>query len=172
MTGTKFRGKRSSSCFNSRGVLNILTLTLIALGLLMLFLGYPILVEIRRRLSPYEMGISSAERLTSISQRGLIDPDTPSAAMSRVSAEDGSSWHLVFSDEFEQEGRTFWPGDDPYWEAVDLWYWGTGDLEWYTPGESTCISTHLAAAIAAGPDTDTDTRARTWFPCNRGRQHD
>lgn len=32
---------------------------------------------------------------------------------------------LVFSDEFNQDGRTFYPGDDPYWEAVDLHYWGT-----------------------------------------------
>ncbi len=23
--------------------------------------------------------------------------------------------------------------DDPYWEAVDLWYGGTGDYEWYSP---------------------------------------
>jgi hypothetical protein len=30
---------------------------------------------------------------------------------------------LVFSDEFRVDGRTFYPGDDPYWEAVDLHYW-------------------------------------------------
>lgn len=24
-------------------------------------------------------------------------------------------------------------GDDPYWEAVNLHYWPTGDLEWYDP---------------------------------------
>lgn len=30
---------------------------------------------------------------------------------------------LVFSDEFDVPGRTFWPGDDPYWEAADLHYW-------------------------------------------------
>jgi hypothetical protein len=32
-------------------------------------------------------------------------------------------WDLVFSDEFNTDGRTFYPGDDPYWEAVDLHYW-------------------------------------------------
>lgn len=37
---------------------------------------------------------------------------------------------LVFSDEFEEEGRSFYPGDDPYWEAHDLHYWGTNNLEW------------------------------------------
>ena len=30
---------------------------------------------------------------------------------------------LVFSDEFNTDGRTFYPGDDPYWEAADLHYW-------------------------------------------------
>lgn len=38
---------------------------------------------------------------------------------------------LVFSDEFETPGRSFYPGDDPYWEAVDLHNWATNDLEWY-----------------------------------------
>ena len=37
-------------------------------------------------------------------------------------------WQLVFSDEFETEDRTFYPGDDPYWEAVDLHYWGVSSL--------------------------------------------
>ncbi|KAH9833744.1 glycoside hydrolase family 16 protein [Rhodofomes roseus] len=40
---------------------------------------------------------------------------------------------LVFSDEFNTPGRTFWPGDDPYWEAVNLWYWETENLEWCHP---------------------------------------
>jgi beta-glucanase (GH16 family) len=46
---------------------------------------------------------------------------------------DGSDLQLVFSDEFNTEGRTFYPGDDPYWEAVDLHYWQTNNLEWYDP---------------------------------------
>jgi hypothetical protein len=37
---------------------------------------------------------------------------------------------LVFSDDFNVEGRSFYPGDDPFWEAVDLHYWGTVNLEW------------------------------------------
>lgn len=60
----------------------------------------------------------------------LIDPDTPPSAQTYKSSVSGDSFHIVFSDEFETEGRTFWPGDDPYWEAVDLWYGGTGDYEW------------------------------------------
>lgn len=64
----------------------------------------------------------------------LIDPDTPESAKTRTGF-DGEEYELVFSDEFEVEGRTFYPGDDPYWEAVDLWYGATGDLEWYDPGQ-------------------------------------
>lgn len=37
----------------------------------------------------------------------------------------GEDLVLVFSDEFNKDGRTFYPGDDPFWEAVDLHYWGT-----------------------------------------------
>lgn len=54
---------------------------------------------------------------------GLIDVDTPTSAHTYTSFADSSQWQLVFSDEFEVEGRTFWPGDDPYWEAVNLHYW-------------------------------------------------
>jgi len=63
----------------------------------------------------------------------LIDPDTPQSAYKFKSNKDGSQWELVFSDEFNVPNRTFYPGDDPYWEAVDLHYWQTGDLEWYDP---------------------------------------
>lgn len=54
---------------------------------------------------------------------GLIDTDTPQTAYTSVGyagANKGVSYELVFSDEFETEGRSFYPGDDPYWEAVDL----------------------------------------------------
>ena len=54
--------------------------------------------------------------------RGLIDPDTPQEALTRTGF-DGKEYELVFSDEFNEEGRQFYPGMDPYWEAVDLHYW-------------------------------------------------
>ena len=81
----------------------------------------------------------------------LIDPDTPKSAHSIQSYVDpNKEMVLVFSDEFNQDGRSFYPGDDPYWEAIDLHYWGTvslnlkmdylsvtpcfqDDLEWYDP---------------------------------------
>ena len=56
----------------------------------------------------------------------LIDIATPQSAYTKPSFEDPTQeWDLVFSDEFNVDGRTFYPGDDPYWEAVDLWYWQT-----------------------------------------------
>jgi hypothetical protein len=57
---------------------------------------------------------------------GLIDVATPQSAYTKPSFADPSQqWDLVFSDEFNIDGRTFYPGDDPYWEAVDLNYWQT-----------------------------------------------
>ena len=62
----------------------------------------------------------------------LIDRDTPEDAKTRTGF-DGEQYELVFSDEFNVDGRTFYPGDDPFWEAADLWYGSTADLEWYDP---------------------------------------
>jgi beta-glucanase (GH16 family) len=39
---------------------------------------------------------------------------------------DGNTWNLVFSDEFNKDGRSFYNGDDPFFEAVDFHYWPTG----------------------------------------------
>jgi hypothetical protein len=56
----------------------------------------------------------------------LIDNDTPQEAYTKKSyLNPDQDMVLVFSDEFNQDGRTFYPGEDPYWEAVDLHYWGT-----------------------------------------------
>ena len=50
----------------------------------------------------------------------LIDPETPQSVRSRTGF-DGFEYDLVFSDEFNTPGRSFYPGDDPFWEAADLW---------------------------------------------------
>ncbi len=63
---------------------------------------------------------------------GLIDPTTPKSAMKRRGI-DGDGLELVFSDEFNGRNRTFYPGDDPFWTAPDMWYGATQDLEWYDP---------------------------------------
>jgi len=67
---------------------------------------------------------------------------------------DGSKWQLVFSDEFDVDGRTFYPGDDPYWEAVDLHYWQTGNLEWYDPSAITTRNGSLEITFSANPEHD------------------
>jgi hypothetical protein len=69
-------------------------------------------------------GINGSGQIPSMPGKlGLIDIKTPQTAYSMPSYMDGTEMQLVFSDEFEVDGRTFYPGDDPYWEAVNLHYW-------------------------------------------------
>ena len=62
-------------------------------------------------------------QVPSMGNFGLIDLDTPKDVYTKPSLRDGSPMLLVFSDEFNTDGRSFYPGDDPYWEAEDLHYW-------------------------------------------------
>lgn len=84
-------------------------------------------------LSPYDYPILSALRKT------LIDPDTPKHFHTKVSNVTGETWELVFSDEFNVNGRTFYPGDDQFFTAADFHYGATQDLEYYLPD---MITTH------------------------------
>ena len=68
-----------------------------------------------------------------LGNRGRIDIHTPKEAYTKPDYVNGKSWQLIFSDEFNVDGRTFYPGDDPYWEAEDLHYWATNNMEWYDP---------------------------------------
>ena len=77
---------------------------------------------------------------------GLIDSTTPQYAMTRT-ALDGSQLELVFSDEFNDPGRSFYPGDDPFWTAQDMWYGSTQDLEWYDPDAVTTADGTLALEL-------------------------
>ena len=80
------------------------------------------------QLSPYDYGVLSALR----NYNSLIDDDTPDEAKTHTSLR-GDTWELVFSDEFNVEGRTFYPNEDVNWEAPDFHYDATTDLEWYSP---------------------------------------
>ncbi|KAI9513053.1 beta-glucan synthesis-associated [Russula earlei] len=131
---------RGGSIFTYRGLTNLGCLALLIVVLLGLFAGYPVVTFFTR--SPLSRqggfnfgGTNSSGQVPLISNnRALIDVDTPQSAMTINSFNDSSQQlQLVFSDEFNLPGRTFWPGDDPYWEAVDLHYWQTGNLEWYDP---------------------------------------
>lgn len=81
-------------------------------------------------------GINLTGQVPDLKTPFRIDKDTPEDAYTRIGF-DGNKYNLVFSDEFNVDGRTFFPGDDPFWEAVDLHYWPTVDIEWYDPGQAT-----------------------------------
>ncbi|KAJ7611992.1 glycoside hydrolase family 16 protein [Mycena polygramma] len=84
-----------------------------------------------------------------ITNWALIDVATPTDAHTIPSYHDPTkSMQLVFSDEFEVEGRSFYPGDDPYWEAANLHYWQTGDLEWYDPSAVTTRNGSLELTLS------------------------
>ena len=109
----------------------------------MLFAGYPVISHILAPPSRLELlpgynfgGRNATGQVAGIANLpSAVDKATPEVAMSRVGS-DGRRWNLVFSDEFETDGRTFWPGDDPYWEAQDFNYW-------YVFGSVISIATHL-----------------------------
>lgn len=120
--------------FTKRGMLNIGFLTLLVTALLMLFAGYPIMSHAQRKLADtggaFNIGgTNGTEQVPdTIGRFGLIGRDTPTDAYTRTGftgVNAGVTYDLVWSGEFETEGRTFYPGDDPYWEAVDLHYWAT-----------------------------------------------
>ncbi|THH28900.1 hypothetical protein EUX98_g5283 [Antrodiella citrinella] len=125
------------SFFSCRGLLNIGLLVFLIFALLALFVLYPVLTFFHN--NARNLAIDGNIRINATGQAPvlinlpqIIDPDTPSDAKQRT-GNDGQAYNLVFSDEFNTDGRTFYPGDDPFWEAVDLWYGATGDLEWYDP---------------------------------------
>lgn len=124
--------------WSARGWANLLALIILTGGLMTLFAGWPILAYFREHTlsdllaGPNGRDIGFRRAPTIPSSRELVDPDTPREAKSRVGA-DGEEYELVFSDEFNVDGRTFWKGDDPFWEAADQHYWPTGDREWYDP---------------------------------------
>ncbi|CAL8580342.1 beta-glucan synthesis-associated protein [Xanthoria parietina] len=131
--------KRECDIFTKRGFMNVGGLAMITVGILVLFIGYPILTFVQTYAAPKDpcttnpdcINVGKVPLLKNI-RKGLIDPDTPKSALTKQ-APDGKTLKLMFSDEFQTDGRTFYPGDDPYWTAVDLWYGVTQDLEWYDP---------------------------------------
>lgn len=144
----------SCTVFSLRGVLNMGMIIILVAALLTLFAGYPIIQWAQSQQAEtygaYGVGgINASGQVPDIpGLPTLIDKDTPSNKLTRTGY-DGKKYVLVFSDEFETEGRTFvslllsshllstladayagqWPGDDPFWEGVDIHYWATGDFE-------------------------------------------
>lgn len=89
---------------------------------------------------------------------GTIDPHTPQSAYTKKSAK-GKTLNLVFSDEFEEDGRTFYPGDDPFWTAVNIWYGVTQDIEWYDPDAVTTANGSLNIEFSAFKNHGLDYRS-------------
>ncbi|KAG1846850.1 glycoside hydrolase family 16 protein [Suillus subluteus] len=148
------KNDRGGSVFTYRGLTNLGCLILLAVGMVTLFAGYPMISYFTKNSLSNEGGFNigginaSGQIPTMTNNYGLIDVDTPSSAHTYTSFADSSQWQLVFSDEFEVEGRTFWPGDDPYWEAVNLHYWQTNDLEWYYPDQVTTRNGSLEITLS------------------------
>ncbi|RPD77391.1 glycoside hydrolase family 16 protein [Lentinus tigrinus ALCF2SS1-7] len=154
---------RSCAPFSSRGWMNASALFLICGGIIVLFAGYPIIdhyVHQSPKIVGFNLGgINGSGQVPDLTNfPSLIDSDTPDDARTRTGY-DGQSYSLVFSDEFNKDGRTFYPGDDPYWEAVDLHYWPTGDLEWYDPAAITTSDGKLVITMQEVQNHDLDFRS-------------
>ncbi|KAJ7472266.1 glycoside hydrolase family 16 protein [Mycena galericulata] len=142
----------SSGIMTRRGVANLGCLAILCLGLVALFLGYPVVNFVQKTLlSTGSRGaaVNATGQVASIGNFGLIDLETPSDAYTITSLYSGQEMKLVFSDEFNTDGRSFYPGDDPYWEAVDLHYWSTNNLEWYDPVAVTTANGSLKITLSA-----------------------
>ncbi|SJL02140.1 related to KRE6-glucan synthase subunit [Armillaria ostoyae] len=149
--GEKVLDDGEFSFLSSRGIANIGCLFLLCAAMLTLFVGYPIITYMREQDESValNLGVNASGQVPEIGNFGLIDMDTPDDAQYFTSWRDGKKWRLVFSDEFEEEGRTFYPGDDPYWEAIDLHYWATNNMEWYDPAAVTTRNGSLVLTLSA-----------------------
>ncbi|KAF8078775.1 glycoside hydrolase family 16 protein [Lyophyllum atratum] len=135
---------RRGTVLTVRGLTNLGCLILLGVGLVALFAGYPLVSHFTSKTQSLRGGfnlggINATGQIPSMAGNwGLIDLETPRSAYTKPSYQDPSEeMQLVFSDEFNTDGRSFYPGDDPYWEAVDLHYWATNNMEWYDPAAIT-----------------------------------
>jgi hypothetical protein len=121
------RGSYNFTFFSARGWINGGAIFLLIVTLITLFIGYPLILHLThlpRPITGFNLGgINGSGQIPDLpGLPSLIDAHTPSPAHTRTGS-DGNTYDLVFSDEFNVDGRTFYPGDDPYWEAADLYYW-------------------------------------------------
>ncbi|KAF7981670.1 hypothetical protein HWV62_32212 [Athelia sp. TMB] len=110
--------------FSDRGCLNLGCLLILVVGLVTLLWHKWNGPGEFHQLTWIRVSYIRSYQVPSMGNWGLIDIDTPTSAYTTTSLSgDGVEMELVFSDEFNTDGRTFYAGDDPYWEAVDLHYW-------------------------------------------------
>jgi beta-glucan synthesis-associated protein KRE6 len=161
---TKFR-----DYFNRRIFVSTIGAIFLILGILTLFIVLPVIFflgKVRMALPGADYNYFPDTRpprtwawvndnnysLLTNSRTGLIDPETPDSAKVRKSTFDGADLHLVFSDEFNQNNRTFYPGDDPYWTAPNIWYGATQDMDWYDPDAVTTYDGTLQLRLDQFPN--------------------
>jgi hypothetical protein len=108
----------SVDLFSLRGWSNLGCLLLVVVALLTLFIGFPVIsFALRRELSSqggFNLGgINATGQVPNMPGNwGLIDKDTPKNLYTKKSWNDPKTdMQLVFSDEFEVEGRSFYPGE-------------------------------------------------------------
>lgn len=109
--------RQDKTAWSVRGFANVGCLFILVAIVIALFAGWPIITATRAA----RQSTNGAYNLGGINQTGqvplipgmatLIDPDTPASVMSRTGF-DGHEYDLVFSDEFNKEGRTFWEGGE------------------------------------------------------------
>lgn len=126
----KFQGLKS---LTMRSIGDVATLFFLLLALVAVFVAAPVVTWYGGtnaghggRASGYNLGgINGSGQYPAIGNWAtMIDADTPQSAY-QMKGQDGDTWQLVFSDEFNKDGRTFYAGDDPFFEAVDIHYWAT-----------------------------------------------
>lgn len=144
----------TKAILSPRGLLNIGTLAIIGVGLMALFGGYPVFSWLYRTKASTKGGfnlggINATGQVADLKLgRDLVDPDTPANVRTRQTLDGtGRKMNLVFSDEFNRDGRSFYPGDDPFWTAMDLHYWGTDNYEWYDPSAITTANGSLVITL-------------------------
>lgn len=143
--------KRDFNVWTKRGAINLGGLVFIIVAMLIIFVAVPAITYWRPEgdTCTGDTCLDVGSRaLLSIPRTNLIDPDTPSSAQTKTTAA-GQTLTLTFSDEFNKDGRTFYPGDDQFFEAKDLWYWPTQDLEWYDPDAVTTQDGYLELRMDA-----------------------
>lgn len=110
-----------------RGLLNVGALILLMGGVMALFIAYPILAHLRQNrfatASDSDTGVNGSGQVPDLpAMQYLLDSNTPDSAKTYVGT-DGKTYDLIFSDEFNLDGRSFYPEDNAFWEGQDFHYW-------------------------------------------------
>ncbi|KAK6343388.1 hypothetical protein TWF730_010977 [Orbilia blumenaviensis] len=172
--GDKERSNLSLKGIGFRGFLSFCSFWIFVSGLIALFIVLPILTftgyvntpsekdnphEAEWRIQPWEyVETKYSFPILGGIRTSMVDPDTPDFAKTRK-ATDGTTYKLVFSDEFNAEGRSFYEGDDQFWTAPDLHYAATNDLEWYDPDAVTTAAGTLRLKLDAFRNHDLNYRS-------------